>query len=136
MSLKSHANGFPCAPSPLFLLTIPFSERYIFWSLLKNSSTCTSAVNHWNNKPGDLFRMKTDETGTIRCIACHGSPHAIYPAKNPFDRYRDVIQPMQYQKNPFTIGANESCFVCHTQPVGDPPHHGNMFRKARVKGGF
>ncbi|HIJ20278.1 MAG TPA: cytochrome C, partial [Deltaproteobacteria bacterium] len=77
-----------------------------------------------------------DEAGALRCIACHGSTHAIYPARNPFDTYRDVIQPMQYQKNPYAIGANRSCFVCHTEEVEESVHHPNMFREVRVKGEF
>ena len=95
-----------------------------------------SAVNHWNTVPGELFRMKSDEAGAMRCIACHGSTHAIYPAKNPFDTWRDAIAPMQYQKNPYAIGANRSCFVCHTEAVEDSVHHANMFREVRVKGEF
>lgn len=95
-----------------------------------------SAYNHWSAAPGDLFRMKLDEAGAIACIACHGPTHAIYPARNPFDAFRDVIQPMQYQKNPFAIGGNRSCFVCHTQDVEDSVHHDNMFREVRMKDGF
>ena len=95
-----------------------------------------SAFNHWNATPGDLFRMKSDEVGAMRCIACHGSTHAIYPARNPFDTYRDVIQPMQYQKSPSTIGADRSCSVCHTEEVEDAVHHANMFREVRVKAEF
>jgi len=47
---------------------------------------------------------------------------------NPFDKYREVIQPMQYDRMPYAIGANKSCAVCHVKEMEDPIHHENMWR--------
>lgn len=91
-----------------------------------------TAFNKYNEAPEYLYRTYHDNA-YIKCIACHGSTHAIYPAKNPHDSLRDVIQPMQYQGTPHAIGANMACAVCHTQEMDFPLHHDNMLREARVK---
>ena len=82
----------------------------------------------------DLYRSRTDEAG-IRCQACHGAPHAVYPAVNRFEANRDVLQPMQYQDNNLPIGANGNCKVCHTIDMEYPLHHENMmgpFRNTKL----
>jgi len=94
-----------------------------------------SAFNLWNETTEELYRLYNDNA-LIKCIACHGSTHAIYPATNPFDKYLDVIQPMQYGRMPYTIGANKSCAVCHVKEMEDPIHHENMWRMVRNRGGF
>jgi mono/diheme cytochrome c family protein len=86
--------------------------------------------NNYNEEPGELYRMATDNAA-IRCIGCHGSTHAIYPAANPYGRHIDNIQPMQYSGAPYTIGANMSCEVCHMQEMEYPIHHENMLRMVR-----
>lgn len=86
--------------------------------------------NQWTESAGDLFRMRTDNAG-VRCSACHGSPHAVYAAINPFEAKRDVLQPLQYTGTPYPIGSNENCAVCHTQEMEFPIHHENMLRMVR-----
>ncbi|GAB4330386.1 MAG: cytochrome c family protein [Calditrichia bacterium] len=88
------------------------------------------AFNVWNEDPAELYCMRTDNAG-IRCEACHGSTHALYPALNAFGKNRDNIQPIQYSGQPLPIGANFSCNVCHIQDMEDPIHHENMYRKFR-----
>ncbi|HKK91436.1 MAG TPA: cytochrome ubiquinol oxidase subunit I, partial [Desulfobacteraceae bacterium] len=44
-----------------------------------------SAYNRWTDGAEGLFRMRTGDGG-VRCQACHGAPHAIYPAANRYNR--------------------------------------------------
>ncbi len=76
----------------------------------------------------DLFRFRTDAAG-IMCAGCHGSPHAIYPASNQFGG--DSLGPIQYQKNPYPIGANRNCRVCHTVDMEEEMHHPNSLTDFR-----
>ncbi len=76
----------------------------------------------------DLFRFRSDNAG-IQCAACHGSPHALYPAANR--QGSDSLQPIQYQGNALPIGADKNCRVCHTVDMEAELHHPNslaMFR--------
>lgn len=84
-----------------------------------------NAFNVWNDEFSELYRMRTGNGG-VRCEACHGSTHALYPAKNPYGKDRDNIQPMQYSGKPYPIGANFECAVCHIQKMEDSIHHENM----------
>ncbi len=77
-----------------------------------------------------LFRMRADDAG-IMCAACHGSPHALYPARNPYDARRDIIGPMQYQQSPYPMGSNKNCMVCHTIEMEEEIHHPNMWTEFR-----
>lgn len=95
----------------------------------KNDTT----FNQWTKGEQQLFRNRTDESGMIRCAACHGSPHAIYPARNAYNEKLDIIQPLQYQKNAYPIGSEMQCKVCHTIDMDYEMHHGNMLREFRNK---
>ncbi|GBC59771.1 cytochrome c [Desulfonema ishimotonii] len=89
--------------------------------------------NRWTASEADLYRNRSGEAG-VKCMACHGSTHAIWPATNPFGNDRDNIPPMQYQKNPYPMGANRNCKVCHTVDMAEEIHHPNslaMFRNLR-----
>ena len=97
-----------------------------FMPPMKNAS----GFNRWTKGPEGLYRLNTDENG-IRCQACHGSTHALYPAQNPYGKDRDNIQPLQYQKMPYAIGANKNCRVCHTIDMEDESHHPNSLRMMR-----
>ncbi|MEJ2545673.1 MAG: multiheme c-type cytochrome [Calditrichaceae bacterium] len=91
-----------------------------------------SGYNVWNDEFEELYRIRTDNVG-IRCEACHGSTHALYPAKNPFSKNRDNMQPMQYANQPTPIGSNLKCETCHTIKMEESVHHENMehmFRNA------
>jgi len=94
----------------------------------------STGFNRWNKEFSGLYRMRTGEGG-IRCEACHGSTHALYPARNPYRKNRDNIQPMQYAGLPYPIGSNLTCEVCHTVKMEDSIHHENMehaFRNAQL----
>ncbi|HES59124.1 MAG TPA: cytochrome C [Caldithrix sp.] len=84
-----------------------------------------NAFNVWNDEFEELYRIQTDNIG-LRCSACHGSTHALYPAKNPFSKNRDNIQPMQYAGQPTPIGSNLKCETCHTIKMEESVHHENM----------
>jgi hypothetical protein len=93
----------------------------------------STAFNQWTAGEGELYRRRTDNLG-IPCAACHGSAHAIYPATNPYDAERDNIQPRQYQGDPYPLGANKNCALCHTKEMTDEMHHPNSlttFRNVR-----
>ena len=79
------------------------------------------------------FNAGSDDAG-ILCTGCHGSPHALYPADNPYGRDRDDIVPLQFQGTPYPVGANGGCRVCHTIDMTDSIHHfaaSAMFRNTR-----
>ncbi|GAB4333965.1 MAG: hypothetical protein Kow0089_02940 [Desulfobulbaceae bacterium] len=90
-----------------------------------------TTFNQWTSGEEELFRNRTDESGRLRCAACHGSPHAVYPAVNPYNENRDVLQPLQYQGEPYPIGSNRMCKVCHTIDMDEEMHHPNMLRPFR-----
>ncbi|HIJ79995.1 MAG: cytochrome ubiquinol oxidase subunit I [Desulfobulbaceae bacterium] len=94
-----------------------------------------SAFNAWTPEESALFRSRTDEMG-IPCAACHNSAHAIYPTINPYGADRDNLGPLQYQNNPYPIGANKNCPLCHTIIMEEEMHHPNslrMFRNTRAQ---
>jgi len=90
-----------------------------------------TTFNQWTKNEDELFRNRTDESGRLRCAACHGSPHAIYPALNPYNFQLDLLQPLQYQGGPLPIGSNRNCKVCHTVDMDEEMHHPNMLREFR-----
>jgi len=90
-----------------------------------------TSFNTWTEAPEELFRMRTGDAGSVRCAACHGSPHALYPAGNHLGRDRDNLQPLQYGGAPYPIGAERSCAVCHERDMEDSVHHANMDRPVR-----
>ena len=94
-------------------------------------ATNPSAYNQWTSDGSELFRKRTGDEGSVRCQACHGSPHAIYPADNKLGYQRDNIQPMQYSGMPYAVGSNLSCQVCHIQPMEFAVHHENMERMVK-----
>ncbi len=76
----------------------------------------------------ELFRYRMDSAG-IMCAACHGSPHAVYPASNRYGS--DSLQPIQYQGTPYPIAADKNCKVCHTVDMEYELHHPNSLRMFR-----
>jgi hypothetical protein len=81
----------------------------------------TDAFNAWTDTPAALFAARRDDLGAVHCAACHGAPHAIYPATG-----RDTTQPVQYTGKPQTIGASGSCTACHQFEMEDAVHHPGM----------
>ncbi|MEW6595359.1 MAG: cytochrome ubiquinol oxidase subunit I [Thermodesulfobacteriota bacterium] len=90
----------------------------------------STAFNQWTAGEADLFRRRTDNMG-IPCAACHNSAHAVYPATNPYDAERDNIIPRQYQGNPYPLGANKNCALCHTREMKEEMHHPNSLTNFR-----
>ncbi|NDV20505.1 cytochrome BD ubiquinol oxidase subunit I [Pseudodesulfovibrio sp. JC047] len=80
-----------------------------------------SAFNSWTDDPNALYAARRDEMDSMGCGACHGSPHAIYPASD-----RDNVMPLQYMDEAQAFGANGSCAVCHGEPMDDAAHHPGM----------
>lgn len=91
-----------------------------------------SAYNKWVDGFGDLFRVRTDGAD-LKCEACHGATHALYPAVNPYDKDRDNMQPLQYQDSVYPVGSEMQCTVCHTEVFDFSIHHDNMLRPFRNK---
>ncbi len=86
-----------------------------------------SAVYQWVDGPEGLYRFTQDDSGMLPCLACHGSPHATYPAYNDmYGQDRDNIQPLQYQGTRRPIGAAGGCTVCHIEEMEGSIHHDNM----------
>jgi len=94
---------------------------------LKPYSERPNAYNKWVAGGSALYRNRTDNHG-IMCAACHGSPHAVYFATNPYGLERDNIQPIQYMRLSGTIGTTGNCKVCHTVEMPYSAHHRNMIR--------
>ncbi|MFA6687726.1 MAG: hypothetical protein WCS16_09660, partial [Desulfuromonas sp.] len=70
------------------------------------------------------YRNRHDQMGALMCAACHGSPHALYPAR--MGAAHDNIQPLQYQSNTRPLGND--CTVCHTVQPEFEAHHPNSLR--------
>ncbi|MDO9082825.1 MAG: cytochrome ubiquinol oxidase subunit I [Humidesulfovibrio sp.] len=87
------------------------------------------AFGNWTKAAPERFKSRLDEMGALSCPACHGPQHALYPAKNPYGRDRDNIQPLQYQKLAKPLGSGGNCSVCHKGQKTDPLHHPNLIRK-------
>ncbi|MEG6506287.1 cytochrome c3 family protein [Nitratidesulfovibrio sp. 1201_IL3209] len=96
----------------------------------KPRSATASAFNKWTADAAGLYAERTDDTTMLRCPACHGAPHAVYPARNPLGRDRDNIPPMQYQQHARSMGASGNCFVCHGETPEFSVHHPLVERKA------
>jgi uncharacterized CHY-type Zn-finger protein len=89
-----------------------------------------SAFNSWSEGFDNLYRNSMDDRG-VMCSACHSSTHAIYGARNIYEKHRDNIQPLQYQKLAGTIGTRGNCAVCHTVAMKDSAHHENIIGRKK-----
>ncbi len=90
-----------------------------------------NAFNDWAAGFNALYRNRTDQQG-VMCVACHGSPHAVYFATNKYGIDRDNIQPIMYQGVSGTIGTNMNCSICHTTEMKHNGHHRNMVKNKSV----
>ncbi len=82
-----------------------------------------SAFNSRTKDASALYAARMDDTGEVMCGACHGAPHALYPARNPIGRDRDNIVPIQYQQHARSLGAAGNCAMCHMKDMDAPAHH-------------
>ena len=89
----------------------------------KPSSETASAFNKWTKNETELFSNSVDDSGQLRCSACHGASHALYPVENPFGRNRSNIPPVQHQQVAAPFGAFGNCAVCHNTPMDVSMHH-------------
>ncbi len=88
-----------------------------------------ASFNNWT-EPGQVYKNRTDDSGSLRCVACHGTPHVVYPAVNAFaGEVIDNIQPLQYQDEPRVIATGGRCTVCHTVMPEFELHHDNSLRR-------
>ena len=85
------------------------------------------SYNKWTKDKQGLYQNRKGETGSVACLSCHSSPHALYPTLSN----KDAAQPVQYQKNLYPMGSNLNCKVCHTVDMSDEGHHANSLRKVR-----
>ena len=100
------------------------------WENLPECLTChvdfdtpetDSAFNEWTESAKGLYSVRRDDMDAVSCGACHGSPHAIYPATE-----RDNVQPLQYMDSARPIGSDGACIVCHGEVMEDAIHHPGM----------
>lgn len=85
-----------------------------------------SSFNKWTDLSygvDGLYSRRSDSTGVVRCISCHGASHALYPGKNPVGSDRDNLAAIQYQQDARTLGSAGNCALCHTQPMDMSMHH-------------
>ncbi|WP_319470697.1 cytochrome ubiquinol oxidase subunit I [uncultured Pseudodesulfovibrio sp.] len=80
-----------------------------------------NAFNTWTEDAAGLYSARRDEMDAVNCAACHGSPHAVYPATE-----RDNALPMQYMGEAQALGAGGTCTVCHVDGMEDAAHHPGM----------
>jgi hypothetical protein len=81
------------------------------WASEPACATCHTDVTGVST--GTALYRNSKGHGNLYCSACHGSPHAMYPSREPSDNY----QPDQYQGSKIkTIG---SCGVCHSSSRGE-----------------
>ena len=82
-----------------------------------NEPRCDSVACHGSNYAQNqaLYRMSTGHGG-LYCAACHDSPHATAPSREP----NDAIKFIALQGSSETLST---CTVCHTsQPKAPGPH--------------
>ncbi|MDR3689723.1 MAG: hypothetical protein P4L46_10125 [Fimbriimonas sp.] len=85
------------------------------WKDEPKCGTCHAVAGHEYEQTGVLYRDSVGHNG-VKCIACHGSPHAIGPSMNA----RDNVQAIALQGKAGTISK---CTVCHTSTPGDAFNH-------------
>ncbi|WP_028581021.1 cytochrome ubiquinol oxidase subunit I [Desulfogranum japonicum] len=90
-----------------------------------------STLHEYTEDMDSLYRNRTDESGALYCAACHGSPHALYPASNDYGTVLHNLVPLQYQDEPLPMGSNFGCAVCHTTEMEDEMHHPNILGEFR-----
>jgi hypothetical protein len=90
---------------------------------VKPKAPAVSGFDKWAENAKGRYNSRPDELSVMRCAACHGAPHALYPASNPLGKNLDNLVPLQYQSLAKSIGAADNCSLCHTQEVEESAHH-------------
>jgi len=78
-------------------------------------SSCHHVAGHDYEEPGKLYRDSRGHGG-VKCEACHGSPHAIFPTRVASDN----VQSIDKQGH---AGKIDTCTVCHTSQPNEPFFH-------------
>ncbi|WP_461208421.1 cytochrome C [Desulfocurvus sp. DL9XJH121] len=89
--------------------------------------------NTWTKGGSELFRLRHDDMGALMCEACHGSTHAVYPARKDsgYGVDRDNIPALQYMGKAQPMGKGGNCGLCHVgtaYTAKDSAHHPMGFR--------
>jgi hypothetical protein len=89
------------------------SSGRIPWLQEPSCRTCHGA--QYGEPVGQLYRHSVGHGG-VACSACHGSPHVIFPSREPRDNANTIaLQGF--------AGTLSDCRVCHGQvPLGSGPH--------------
>ncbi len=102
------------------------------WTMEPDCLTChvgfqppdsSTAFNTWTADKKGLFAHRYGDEGILLCSSCHGAQHSLYPTDNAHSKEAGNLQPLQYQNNPYPIGADRGCAVCHTIEMEDELHH-------------
>lgn len=86
------------------------------WADQPKCGDCHSKPGFEFEQPGKLFKDSIGHGG-VRCVTCHGSPHAIGPATTAVDNAQAIA--LQGHSGPIN-----TCTTCHTQQPGE-----NFFHK-------
>jgi len=89
----------------------------------KPDPASAQAFNFWTKGRDELFSRRRDDMGAVRCITCHGAPHALYPSRNPLAPELDNMPPLQLQRLAAPLGTDGGCIACHGQAMPFFAHH-------------
>jgi hypothetical protein len=90
---------------------------------VKPKPGAVTGFGKWTADAAGRYNARADDLSVLRCPACHGAPHALYPAKNPLGKDRDNLPPLQYQSLARALGAAGNCALCHMQDMDESAHH-------------
>jgi hypothetical protein len=85
------------------------------WADQPRCSDCHDKPGFDFEQPGKLFKDSIGHGG-VRCVTCHGSPHAIGPAITPVDNAQAIA--LQGHAGPIN-----TCTTCHTQQPDESFFH-------------
>lgn len=108
------ANGLTCMDCHTSMAAVGNSGRTP-WVDEPRCGSCHQVAGHEYEQTGVLYRDSVGHNG-VKCISCHGSPHAIGPSTNA----RDNIQAIALQGH---AGPISKCTVCHTSTPDDSFNH-------------
>lgn len=107
-------NGLTCTNCHISMAAVGDPSRRP-WQDEPRCGSCHSVAGHEYEQPGVLYRDSVGHNG-VKCITCHGSPHAIGPSSNP----RDNVQAIALQGK---AGPISKCTVCHLRKPDDAFNH-------------
>ena len=76
-----------------------------------------------NSHAAERFSNRLDEMGVVRCNACHGKAHGLYPASDKILNR----QSLAYMGQEGVLGS-VTCTVCHIEEMEDGGHHDGMVK--------